>query len=101
MKKLFEIFLRFPKISVVKLKTLAIPPIKSKIPGTPRKNLEYFHSNRINWVADKGEVLKNLFFEYETSYGNFIIIKPNGQYFYYLGEFGKQHVLRYTRKFLK
>jgi|TARA_B110000908_G_C10014958_1_gene340322 hypothetical protein len=66
-----------------------------------RKNLEYFHSDRINWVADKGDVLKNLFFEYETSYGNFIIVKPNGQYFYYLGEFGKQHVLRYTRKFLK
>src|SRR5574337_981987 len=32
------------KISLVRPSTVAIPPITNKIPGTPKKNLEYFES---------------------------------------------------------
>src|SRR5579872_1406894 len=35
------------KISLVNPSTVAMPPITSKIPGTPRKNLEYFESKAI------------------------------------------------------
>ncbi len=54
--------------------------------NSPRcDNLKYYHIKQINWLTDKDDVFKNLFFPYETRYGNYILIKPNGQYFYFLG----------------
>src|SRR5437773_874016 len=48
-------------LSLVIPSTVAIPPIKSKIPGTPRKNFEYFESKAIAF-----KYLPKTAYEYST-----------------------------------
>lgn len=64
-------------------------------------NLEYYRNKKINWIKDKNNLFNKLFFPYEIQYGNFILIKPNGEYFYFLGEHGKQTVWSESEKFFK
>jgi hypothetical protein len=64
-------------------------------------NLEYHHHNKINWLADKENFFKNLFFPHEMRYGNFILIKPNGNYYYYLGEHSKYKIWEISKKYFK
>lgn len=69
---------------------------------TPGNNThEYYRNEKINWIKDKNNLFNKLFFPYEILYGNFILIKPNGEYFYYLGESGKQTVWSESEKFFK
>jgi len=62
-------------------------------------NLKYYHHNRINWITDKDNFFKNLFFKYEVRYGNYILIKPDGKFFYRLGEHNKHLILKHAGKF--
>lgn len=55
-------------------------------------NLKYYHQNKINWIADKERLFKKLFFPYEVRYGNYILIKPDGEFYYYLGEHSKYQI---------
>jgi len=64
-------------------------------------NLEYFHSNTINFISDKDKLFEKLFFPYQIPYGNYLIIKPNGLYVTSAGKYGKQHVWKLTKKFIK
>lgn len=62
-------------------------------------NLKYYHQNKINWIADKDDLFKKLFFLYDFKYGNYILIKPDGQFYYYLGEHGKDGIWRQSKKY--
>ena len=64
-------------------------------------NLEYNHQKRINWTEDKDDLLKKLFFPYEVRYGNFILIKPDGKFYYYLGEHSKYQIWEDAKKYFK
>ena len=64
-------------------------------------NLKYFHSNTIDFISDKDKLFEKMFFPYQIYYGNYLIIKPNGLYVTYAGEYGKQSVWELTKKFIK
>jgi hypothetical protein len=64
-------------------------------------NLKYYHQNKINWIADKESLFKNLFFPYEVRYGNYILIKPDGKFYYYLGEHSKYEIWEKSKKYFK
>ncbi|MFD2892785.1 hypothetical protein ACFS5J_12260 [Flavobacterium chuncheonense] len=64
-------------------------------------NLEYYHHGKINWLTDKENILKSLFFPYEVRYGNYILIKPDGKFYYYLGEHGKHQIWEKAKKYFK
>ena len=56
-------------------------------------NLHYYHGDTINWRKDLDNTVRNLFFDYPRLNGGFVIIKPNGEYFYKLGEYSKSDIL--------
>ena len=63
------------------------------------KDLHYYHGNKINWIVDKNEIIRNLFFKYNGLNGGFVIIKPNGEYFLKVGEYQKSDVLKRHKEF--
>jgi len=63
------------------------------------ENLKYYHQKRINWIVDKDNLLKRMFFPFETPYENYLLIKPNGAYYYYIGEYSKFEVWKKCRAF--
>lgn len=68
--------------------------------NSPRaNNLKYYYSKRINWLEDKEDLFKKIFFPYEVKYGNFILIKPDGRFYYYLGEHSKYQIWETSKKF--
>lgn len=62
-------------------------------------NLEYYHKDRINWITDKEDVFNILFFPYGVKYGNFLLIKPDGKFYYYLGEHSNNQIIKTAKKF--
>ncbi|MBC5842135.1 MAG: hypothetical protein K2Y30_15660 [Flavobacteriaceae bacterium] len=62
-------------------------------------NLHYYHADRIKWIADRNNLFKKLFFPYEIRYGNYILIKPDGKFYYYLGEHSKNDILENSKKY--
>ena len=64
-------------------------------------NLEYNHQKRINWIQDEDNLLKKLFFPYEVRHGNYILIRPDGKFYYYLGEHSKYQIWENAEKFFK
>lgn len=64
-------------------------------------NLEYYHQDRINWLADKDLFFKTTFFPYDVRYGNYILIKPNGNYYYHLSEHSKYTIWDTAKQFFK
>lgn len=64
-------------------------------------NLQYHHQNRINWITDNENLFNKLFFPYEVRYGNYILIKPDGKFYYYLGEHSKYQIWETAGKFFK
>lgn len=64
-------------------------------------NLEYYYQNKIDWIADKDDLFKNMFFPYSVRYGNFILIKQDGKYYYYLGEHSKRDIWKKSEKYFK
>ncbi|MGY0393269.1 hypothetical protein ACW5R3_12010 [Bizionia sp. KMM 8389] len=64
-------------------------------------NLKYFHQKKINWKTDKANLFEKLFFTYEVPYGNFILIKPDGKFYYFLGEHSKYEILEKAKKYFK
>lgn len=64
-------------------------------------NLEYNHSKKINWIADKENLFKKLFFPYDVRFGNYILIKPDGKFYYYLGEHSKYNIWENAEKYFK
>ncbi len=71
------------------------------INSTECDNLEYNHSKKINWIADKDNLFSKLFFPYKVRYGNYILIKPDGKYYYYLGEHSKYQIWENAKKYFK
>lgn len=64
-------------------------------------NLEYFHNGKINWISDEEDLLKKMFFIYELRHGNYILIKPDGSFFCYLGEHSKYGIWKNAKKHFK
>ncbi|MFD0964986.1 hypothetical protein [Pseudofulvibacter geojedonensis] len=62
-------------------------------------DLYYYHGNKINWIIDKQNIIKKLFFNYDKLNGGFLILKPNGEYFIKKGEYTKSDVLDIMRSF--
>lgn len=71
------------------------------ISSLEKQNLKYFYSRRIDWLTDKKGVIPELFFPFEFTYGYFVIINPEGEYYYHLGEYAKQFVWEKTEQFVK
>lgn len=63
------------------------------------KDLYYYHGNKINWIVDRDNVIRELFFNYNGLNGGFVIIKPNGKYFLKVGEYKKSDVLNTLKGF--
>ena len=63
------------------------------------KDFYYYHGNKINWIVDKGDLIRNLFFKYDGLNGGFVIIKPNGDYFLKIGEYRKSDILKTHKEF--
>jgi len=77
-----------------------IADIKQFWISSPRSdNLLYHHQNKINWLKDEEDVFKEYFFPYEVRYGNYILIKPDGRYYYYLGEHSKYEIWESSEKY--
>ena len=62
-------------------------------------NLKYYHQKRINWIEDIDNLLKKLFFPYEVRHGNYILIKPDGKFYYCLGEHSKYQIWENAKKY--
>ena len=63
------------------------------------KDLHYYHGNKINWIVDKNDLIREFFFKYDGLNGGFVIIKPNGNYFLKIGEYRKSDVLKTHNEF--
>ena len=64
-------------------------------------NLEFYYLDKINWVEDTDGFFEKMFFPYVVKYGNFILIKPDGHYYYYLGEHSKHQIWEQSKKYFK
>lgn len=64
-----------------------------------KSNLKYYYSNRYDWLTDQDDFFKKLLFPHDVLLGNFILIKPNGRYYYYLGEHSKNKILKTSEQF--
>ena len=62
------------------------------IASLDRSKLDYFYGKKVEWKEDIENFIPRLFFPYETTYGYYIIIKPDGKYYYSIGEYGKYNV---------
>ncbi len=63
------------------------------------ENPEEYIKNNYNWIADKNRFFMDVFFRYEFPYGNYILIKPDGKFYFYLGEHSKERIWKSARKF--
>lgn len=79
-----------------------IAPINQFWINSPQSdNLKYYHQNKINWLTDKENLFSKLFFPYGVRYGNYILIKPDGKFFFYLGEHSKYQIWESAEKYFK
>lgn len=62
-------------------------------------NLNYYRQKKINWIADTENLLKKIFFPYEIENGHYVLIKPDGRFYYYLGEHSKYNIWENAEKF--
>lgn len=63
------------------------------------ENLHYYHGDKINWIVDKENQMRELFFKHADLNGGFIIIKPTGTYFLRVGEFQKRDLIDTYKEF--
>jgi len=79
-----------------------IAPINQFWINSPQSdNLKYYHHNKIKWITDKENLFNKLFFHYGVRYGNYILIKPDGKFFYYLGEHSKYQIWKNAEKYFQ
>jgi len=64
-------------------------------------NLKYYQRNKIKWISDKENLFNEIFFPYQVKSGNYILIKPNGKFYSYLGEHGKYEIWENVKKYFK
>ncbi|MFK7781959.1 hypothetical protein, partial [Psychroserpens sp.] len=71
-------------------------------PESSMKNYyHYYIRYKIDWIRDKENLIKKLFFPYEVKYGIYILIKPDGKFYYYIGEHSKFQIWKNSKKFFK
>ncbi len=70
-------------------------------PPKSSDNLTYYLQKRNNWIEDKENIFKKLFFPHEIEFGNYILIKPDGKFYYYLGEHSKYGIWDTSKKYFK
>ncbi len=63
------------------------------------KDLHYYHGNKINWIVDTNNIIRESFFEYDGPNGGFLILKPNGEYFLKLEEYSKLDMISTLKYF--
>ena len=68
------------------------------IASLDRSKLNYFYGKQVDWKKDTENVIPRLFFPYEITYGYYIIIKPDGHYYYSIGEYTKNIVWKKTEE---
>lgn len=69
--------------------------------GSGQSDLSYLEKYKVDYILDKEGIFKILFFPYEVKYGNYIFIKPDGNFYYYMGEHSKNHIWEKSEKFFK
>ncbi|WP_341220632.1 hypothetical protein [Polaribacter atrinae] len=62
-------------------------------------NLNYYHQNKINWITDNDDLFKKIFFPYQVKDANYILIKPDGKFYYYIGEHSKYQIWELSKKY--
>jgi hypothetical protein len=58
-------------------------------------------NNLLNWIPDPGSVVQRSFFEYNYPYGGYVIIRPDGRYYAYYGEYDLTLLLKKAGKMAK
>ncbi|MEJ7691908.1 hypothetical protein [Daejeonella sp.] len=58
------------------------------------------HYGLINWYPDANLLVEKTFFKYKYPCRSFVIIKPNGEYYAYFGEYSRDQVIKQAKKFL-
>ncbi|MDT0553808.1 hypothetical protein [Urechidicola vernalis] len=61
--------------------------------------LDYFGAPEIPWIIDADFNVERLFFDKPINSGIYILLKPNGLYYFYVGEYGDFMVLENASKF--
>ena len=57
-------------------------------------DLDTYRYPHINWLKEKDNFIKNLFYPFQFNYGNCTIVAPNGKYYSYFGEYGPEKVFK-------
>lgn len=57
-------------------------------------DLDSYQYPHINWLKEKDNFIKNLFYPFQFSLGNCTIIAPNGNFYSYYGEYGPEKVFK-------
>ncbi|MDH7444814.1 hypothetical protein [Aquimarina sp. 2201CG14-23] len=57
-------------------------------------DIDYYRTNKINWLEDKNKILEQLFFAYEVQFSIFLMVKPDGRFMIYYGEYGEYSKLK-------
>ncbi|MDX1272588.1 hypothetical protein [Bizionia paragorgiae] len=61
--------------------------------------LDYYQKNNINWISDTANFFKSTFFPFDVRYANYLLIKPDGSYFYQLSEHSKYTIWDRAKSF--
>ncbi|MUP44687.1 hypothetical protein E0K83_02880 [Gramella sp. BOM4] len=64
----------------------------------PSEQMKHFTSERIDWKQDKQGIIPEVFSPYGLEYGYYVILTPRGDYYYYIGEYGKDRVWKMTEE---
>ncbi len=54
----------------------------------------------MDWQPDKGLLVEKTFFKYKYPCKSFVLIKPNGEYYAYFGEFSRDHMINQAKAML-
>ncbi len=63
------------------------------------KNTSLQINESISWHPDKNLLIGNTFLKFKYPYGSFFIIKPNGEYYAWFGEYSYDQVIRQAKLF--
>lgn len=55
----------------------------------------------VDWYPDLDLLVEKTFFKYKYPCGSFVIIKPDGEYYAYYGEYSRDQVIKQAKKLLK
>lgn len=63
------------------------------------KRASDYQRKYIHWIPDKERLLNRLFFPYAVPHGSFLLIKPNGAFYYHQGPYDKDYIWKQMKRF--